>query len=292
MPNVSVIIPAYNAADYIREAVDSALSQTYGDFEVLVVDDGSTDDTPEILDLYGGRIRVIRQHNLKRAAACNRGAQEATGEWLAFLDADDVWLPNKLSRQVEKCGEYVISHTNSVFFGDGLREPVLKTSITPQFEGRVLARLLLGNFITGSSVMLRRDVFLGYDGFDPTYPCVQDWPLWLKICAEHELGYVEEPLVRYRVHAAATSRKARSTLPAHLRVLREAFRDYPKHNRRDIRRRAFGNSYLINAMNAAESGDWRFSIYCATQSLAHCPAVGRAWKTAIKASLIPFGVKY
>lgn len=293
MATVSVIIPAYNAAKYLREAVDTAVNQTYRDTEILVVDDGSTDETPRILDEYGDRIRVLHQQNRGRAAACNTGVDAARGEWIAFLDADDLWLPEKLERQVDECSGFAISHTNSFFFGEDLPEDLLKTSVTPQYGGQVLDHLLLNNFLTGSSVMIRRDIYRHYGGFDPTFRYVQDWPLWLKVCAEHELGYVPVPLVRYRVHAASATMKVRQTISAHLRIIREAFSPGGvAQSRMVLRRPALGGCYQVNAHYAAEGGDWTFSMWCALRSLQYRPFDGRTWKVLIKAGLIPLGIKY
>jgi glycosyltransferase involved in cell wall biosynthesis len=293
MATVSIVIPAYNAAKYLRETLDSALNQTYRDAEVIVVDDGSTDETPRILEQYGDRIQVLRQENHGRAAACNTGARAARGEWIAFLDADDIWLPDKLQRQVSECSQYAISHTNSFFFGEYFKDDVLKTSVTPQYGGWVLDRLLVGNFVTCSSVMMRREVYHYYGGFDTTFRYAEDWPLWLKVCAEHELGYVERPLVRYRVHEASKSRTVRHTIFAHLRIMEEAFAPGGvAHDRVALRRSALSSCYRVNAHYAAEVGDWTFSMLCAVRSLRYEPFVSRTWKTLIKAGLIPLGVKY
>src|SRR5690349_3602213 len=100
MPKVSVIIPTYNRAQFIARAVDSVLEQTYKDFEIIVIDDGSSDNTQEILKAYEGKIRYVYQQNKGISAARNRGIQEAKGEYIAFLDSDDVWKPEKLSVQV------------------------------------------------------------------------------------------------------------------------------------------------------------------------------------------------
>jgi len=100
-PLVSVIIPAYNATAFLGETLDSVLAQTYPNLEIIVVDDGSTDDTPDLLGSYGDRIRVLRQANSGQATARNHGAREAHGELLAFLDSDDLWDPDKIARQVE-----------------------------------------------------------------------------------------------------------------------------------------------------------------------------------------------
>ena len=293
MATVSIIIPAYNAAKYLRETLDSALNQTYRDTEVVVVDDGSTDETPGILEAYGDRIRVLRQENQGRAAACNAGVGVAQGEWVAFLDADDIWLPAKLERQVDECSQFAISHTNAYFFGEQFSEDVLKTSMIPKVGGWVLERLLLQNFVTCSSVMLSREVYRHYGGFDPSFYYIEDWPLWLRICAEHQLGYVATPLVRYRVHATSKSMKVRQTMSDLLRIVDEAFGPGGvAHGRVALRRLALGNCYRGNGECAGTVGDWAFSMRCAIRSLQYQPFVGRTWKVLVKAGLIPLGVKY
>lgn len=294
MELVSIIVPAYNAAKYLRMALDSALGQTYSDREILAVDDGSTDTTPQILAQYGNSIRVVRQANKGSAAACNAGVAMAQGQWVAFLDADDVWLPNKLARQIELCGDAVISHTESVCFGDALPYEVRRSSFEPPYFGHVLRELLIRNFITKSTVLMRRKVFLDIGGFDESYAAVEDWPFFLKVCAEHQLGYLPEAVVRYRVHKNSKSMQGRTTLPDHLRIINEAFstedgvgRAFP-----DLRNKALASSYQVNCHYSAESGDWVFAIYCALRALRFEPAEMRTWKNLVKSVLVPFGAKY
>lgn len=292
MPEVSIIIPAFNAKRYLRETLESVLAQTHPSFEVIAVDDGSTDATPEVLGEYAGRIRVLRQANAGRAAACNAGARMAEAEWLAFIDADDLWSPEKLEIQLRNCAQFAISHTNSYFFGENCQE-VTKTDITPQYGGWVLDRLLVGNFITTSTVMLRRDVYFEFGGFDRGYYFAEDWPLWLRVCAKYELGYVAQPLGRYRVHAASKTMRVPQMHADALRILEEAFaeggvaRDLGR-----LRRTAFGMAYLTSSHYAATVGDWRFAASCAARSLLYRPLVVRAWKNLIKAGVMPLGVKY
>ena len=293
MDTVSIIIPAYNAEMYLREAVDSALSQTYQACEIIVVDDGSTDRTPRILEEYGDRLRVIRQANQGSPAACNAGAAVAKGTWIAFLDADDMWLPGKLARQIESCADYAISHTDSVCFGDSITGEVLRSSFEPPYCGSVLKELLVRNFISKSTVMIRRDIYLRYGGFDETYTGVEDWPFWLKVCAEHELGYLPETVVRYRVHRKSKSMEGRKTLADHLRIIDGAFG--PRgvgESLSHLRHKALVSSYQINSHYAAESGDWTFAAYCALRVLQYEPTALYAWKRLVKSALIPFGVKY
>lgn len=293
MHTVSIVIPTYNAARYLRQAIDSALAQTHGDKEIIVVDDGSTDDTSEILAAYAGRIRVLSQRNQGAAAACNAGAEAARGRWIALLDADDEWLPEKLAQQLRRCGQYVISHTDSVCFGTGIEGEIRRSSFEPPYHGQVLEHLLIRNFITKSSVLMLRETYLELGGFPRTSGAVEDWPFWLTVCAAHELGYVPEPLVRYRVHGQSQSMKARATHAAHLRIINDAFgaggvgRNLPR-----LRARALASSCQINSHYAAQSGDWTFAVRCALNALRYEPANVRTWKNLIKSALIPLGVRY
>lgn len=293
MDLVSIVIPAHNAETYLSETLESALQQTYPNCEVIVVDDGSTDSTPIILATFGSRIRVIRQENGGSAAARNTGVAAARGKWIAFLDSDDVWLPEKIARQLEGCGDCMISHTDSICFGDTVSQEIRRSSFEPPGLGQILEHLLVINFITNSTVMLRRDIFERYRGFDESYVTCEDWALWLRICADHDLGYLAEPVVRYRFHKKSKSALSRRTLGARLRIIDEAFRgggvgELYWH----VRNRALASAYNVSCHFAADSGDWKFALDCAAKSLRYRPADLRTWKNLVKASLMPFGVPY
>lgn len=293
MDLISIIIPAYNAEKYLRETLDSALAQTYPNYEVIVVDDGSTDGTNDILDEYGTRIRVAHQANGGSAAACNTGVAVAKGKWVCFLDADDIWLPNKLVVQAQHGGRYIISHTDSVCFGATLPQEVRRSSFEPLYAGQILDKLMIVNFITKSTVMMRRDVYNEYGGFDESYEACEDWPFWIKVCADHELGYIPEPLVRYRVHAKSKSMKSRRTLPARLRILEEAFSaGGVAHALAHLRPRSLASAYQVSCHFALEAGDWRYAYHCGLNALRYAPFVSSTWKNLVKASLMPFGYKY
>jgi glycosyltransferase involved in cell wall biosynthesis len=206
-PRVSVIVPVYNRPAFVRQAVDSALVQECpGGFEVVVVDDGSTDDTPAVLASYGDRIRVVRQENGGVARARNAGLAAARGELLALLDSDDVWMPGKLAAQVELLDAHPdagFAHSEVEEFVEGDRRP---WSRRPQLaSGDVLRALLRRNFVHTMTVMLRRRAVEEVGDFDPRFPPCEDWDLWLRI-AEHR-GVVADarPWVRTRVHEGGIS---------------------------------------------------------------------------------------
>ncbi len=205
MKTVSVVIPTYNYARFLPQAIDSALVQTHPPLEVIVVDDGSTDETPRVLAGYGDRIRVIRQANGGAGAARNTGIAAARGEYIAFLDADDVWLPRKLELQMarfEADPELGLVHCGAEVVDDQSR---LTGFMINGLEGWVAADLLrLDREVMGpgSNIVVPRRVAEEMGGFDERLPPSEDWDFSYRIAARYRVGYVAEPLIRYRQHGA------------------------------------------------------------------------------------------
>lgn len=172
-PTVSVIIPAYNAADYVGRAIESALNQTHAPLEVIVIDDGSRDNTAEQVAQYPAPVRLLRQPNGGPAAARNHGARVANGEWLALLDADDAWLPHKLERQLPYLSEPTIALVHAC-------EPAEYAPREATFEA-----LWKRNFLLTSSVLIRRTAFdeTGRFNEDRELIGVEDYNLWLRMAA-------------------------------------------------------------------------------------------------------------
>lgn len=286
-------MPAYNSARTIAASIDSVLAQTHPHVELVVVDDGSTDETPGILRSYGNRIRVVRQANAGTAAACNAGVAATRAEWVAFLDSDDLWLPTKLARQLERCGRWQISHTDSMCFGDQMPEEVLRSSFEPPASGAALEKILVRNSITKSSVMMRKRLFEECGGFPSRHGAVEDWPLWIQACARAELGYLAEPLVRYRVHPQSKSMAYVRTLAAHRAIIDEAFAPGgPGQRHPGLRAAALHSSLEIHAHYGALCGDWRFALGCSLQALRLRPLDPALWKRAVKVALMPLGHRY
>jgi len=203
---VSVIIPAYNAEKFLAFAVNSVLSQTMENFELIIVDDGSVDNTREIALKFSEndmRVKCYSIENRGRAGARNFGCRQADGEWLAFLDADDCWADNKLERQLESVQDEVgLIYTERTWVdenGDILENQPEKYELP---QGYIYEKLIDGNYICTSSVILKRDLFLTVGGFDesPNYKNCQDYDLWIRISPLAKFVSLRETLCFYRLH--------------------------------------------------------------------------------------------
>jgi glycosyltransferase involved in cell wall biosynthesis len=252
---VSVIIPCYNAAPYIAASVQSALNQCDVPVEVIVVDDGSQDGSWELLDPFGPAVRRVRQANGGPAKARNCGARLARGEWLAFLDADDEWLPEKLAAQLRAAGDDAgLVYTDRYNVGDCSRVNGRQSDGVRQWEGDVFEPLLAQNFITTSSVILRRDWYERLGGFEERLVGAEDWDLWLRYAAEGPVRLCREPLLRYLWHKSSAQCNLDVMCRDRLAVVKRAL-DLPRGRRlcRAARRRAFANVWSVSAWFAAET---------------------------------------
>lgn len=205
MPRVSTIIPTYNCARYVGRAIDSVCAQTYKDYEILVVDDGSSDDTKDVVMQYGRKVTYIYQQNQGVSAARNHAISKANGELLAYLDADDMWFPEKLERQVafldahQECGMVhsemsIINEQDEILHARFYEET--KRSVP---QGYCMEVLLRRCHIQTLTVVERRNCFDRAGVFDVRLPIAQDYLHWIMIAAEGQaVGYLAEPLGKYR----------------------------------------------------------------------------------------------
>ncbi len=233
-PKVSVVITCYNYAQYVAGALDCALSQTYSNLEIIVVNDGSTDDTDAVIQPYlsEARVRYIHQSNSGQAHAKNVGAQKATGTWIAFLDADDRWQRNKLERQSQffqdpKVG--VIFSRMSIL--NDSEQEVLLSQDHPHFRprsGAVTNFLIFDNFIPFSSSVVRKTLFDQVGGFDESLAMGIDWDLWLKLSVLTEFKFVDEALLKYRQgHTGQMSRNLEKRAECSDRILDRFVMEHP-----------------------------------------------------------------
>ncbi len=207
--NISVIIPSYNRAQLLPRAVNSVLEQTLPAQEIIIVDDGSTDNTAETLTKQFPQCRYIEQPNQGVSAARNRGIEVATGEWLAFLDSDDEWLASKLEAQrnlLQHHPEIKICHTEEIWIRNGKRVNQMKKHT--KSGGHIFQNCLPLCVISPSSVVIHRSLFAEIGTFDEDLPACEDYDLWLRICASYPVAFVEQPQIKkYGGHEDQLSQK-------------------------------------------------------------------------------------
>jgi glycosyltransferase involved in cell wall biosynthesis len=211
MPRVSVLLPSYNHERFLRECVESILSQTYQDFEIIAIDDGSKDGSVEILRAYGDKLRLfVNDPNLGTYATLNRALSLAEGEYAAVMNSDDVWKPTKLMKQVEAMDAdpmAAICHTFGQFID---QNGTVITGRPMGFEfprtpaGRALPFFVRSNCAVASSILMRTSIAKSIGGFDETFRTLGDWDMWLRMLENGTLAFVDEPLTLYRVHGANT----------------------------------------------------------------------------------------
>ncbi len=195
-PLVSVVIPTHNRRGFVREAVDSVLAQRDCELEVIVVDDGSTDDTRAALEPLGDRVRYVYQARRGVAAARNNGASLANGQWLAFLDSDDLWRPGKLAAQVafhRREPEFPASQTGEIWIRNGVKVNPRRHHEKP--SGDIFLASLARCVVSPSAVMLRRELFATLGGFDESLAVCEDYELWLRLGNRVPVGLIADPLV-------------------------------------------------------------------------------------------------
>jgi|YNPMSStandDraft_1061717.scaffolds.fasta_scaffold49609_2 glycosyltransferase involved in cell wall biosynthesis len=206
---VSVVIPVYNGERFVAQAIESVLAQTWPNLEVVAVNDGSTDSSAEVLGRYEGRIVTLHQNNRGVAEARNAGIRRARGEFIAFLDQDDWWRPEKLSRQVPVMlnnPRVGLVHSAADHYDDASgqwTEPLFPLALQSQLVGDCFRQLLKGNVIYNSSVLVRTAAIIeaGLCDTDIRGNTVQDYDLWLRVARRWELAYVPERLAVFRVHS-------------------------------------------------------------------------------------------
>lgn len=197
MPKVSVIIPTYNRWPMVREAIDSVLAQDDEDFELIVVDDGSTDGTSEALGQYGGRVKIIQHpHNRGVSAARNTGLLRSRGKYIAFLDSDDLWVKGKLKTQVAFLDEnphYPLCYTDEIWIRRGKRvNPMKKHS---KYSGWIFEKCLPLCIISPSSAMMRRMLFSKVGLFDEALPVCEDYDFWLRVSLRFPIFFIDKKLI-------------------------------------------------------------------------------------------------
>lgn len=244
MKKVTVIIPSYNKAEYTRRTVESVLAQTYPNIEIIVVDDGSKDETPSVMGRYLDRIRFIQKSNGGACSARNEGIRHATGDYVAFLDCDDLYLPEK----VKRCVDYLEERPDvgfvytGVYFIDDQERMVGKYDHPRSQEGSIVRELILGNFICNSTIIVRKSILDVVGFFDQTVFTPADWDMWLRMAKVSKAGYIAEPLTQYRTTDNYIFNRLELAKTEEKYVLDKFFHDYSKDD--PLKSKAYSNFYM------------------------------------------------
>lgn len=274
MTTISAVIPTYNYGRFLREAIDSALTQTHPALEVIVVDDGSTDDTPQVLASYGNRIRAIRQPNQGVGAARNTGIAAARGEYVAFLDSDDIWKPEKLERDAARfnadpglglvhCGAELFDSTGKTL---SVSQPLLEGWVALdllRLDRQVIAA-------PGSGTMVPRRVAEEIGGFDGRLQPSEDWDFCYRVATRYRVGVVPEALVRYRLHGAGIHLNIPRMENGMLMALEKAFQS-PDAAVQALRKHSYGRIHRVLAGCYFQSSEPRKFLRHMIKSLRYDP---------------------
>ncbi|MDY7012475.1 MAG: glycosyltransferase [Cyanobacteriota bacterium] len=260
MPLISVLIPVYNGEKTIRETIQSILDQTFQDFEIIAIDDGSTDSTVEIINQFqDDRIKVFSFANSGPNASRNRSLDRATGEYVSFIDADDLWTPNKLESQLKALQDFpkaavAYSWTDHIDRNGQFLYPGPHYS----FTGDVFAKLLLADFInSGSNPLIRKSAFVKAGRFDEPLEGGQDWDMWLRLAKHYPFAVVPAVQVFHRESPTSWSANTRRQEIGFNKVIAKALADAPESVQK-LRRDIIGNRYkslLVDALSKRPDRD-------------------------------------
>jgi glycosyltransferase involved in cell wall biosynthesis len=274
--SISVVIPAFNAADTLAETIDAVLGQTREPLEVVVVDDGSTDETAEIAERFGLPVTCVRTPNAGVSRARNTGIERAAGEFVAFVDADDLWRPEKLERQIQALEHYRradVSTTGRIRVDGDLQE--IDRSAVGAFDDPCEA-LLLNSMTLGpvSSLVARRALLEEIGGFDTRFSQCADWDLFLRLSLRTRFATVDEPLVLYRTSPGNMSSNVELLERDTMAVLDRFYSHDPPSRYLDLKRRAYSNHWLIISGSYLQSGQPRAALRSLGRAVRARPAAG------------------
>ena len=249
---VSVIIPNFNHAQYLGEAIRSVLDQEYRHFEIVVVDDGSTDNSRKVVAQFGDQVRYIWQENQGLSAARNTGITAAKGAYIGLLDADDMYEPDFLSSLVSVleanpgadgiyCGYRFVDHLNNPL-------PQVEARLIP--HGQLFQALLDGNFLVPESMLVRRHCYENVGLFDETLRACEDWDMWLRITSRHKIIGTSQVLTRHRILPGSMSADPIRMFNNRMAVVEKHFGPEPTNEEdlTSLKRRAYGRAYLVSAV--------------------------------------------
>lgn len=261
--NVSVILPCYNGARWISRAIKSILVQTYDNFELVIIDDGSTDSSKEIFAPYlcDGRVRYIYQENRGFSGAINRGIKESKGDLIGFIGQDDIWIPNKLELQIKyfsKRRDIDLVYSNYYSIDSEERIIGVVKAMVPDFSSKqeLITQLFLNNFIGFETVMVRRKCFDEVGFLDERMMAFSDHDMWLRIAGSFNIGYLDLPLVKKRDSEFQLSKaRAETALRDEFLIAKKAIEHCPFLKR--VERKKFASLYYALGIALLQKGDYQ-----------------------------------
>ncbi len=289
MTRVSVIIPAYNAEEYLAETLDSVVAQSFRDIEVVLVDDGSTDGTIALAEGYANRLNltILRQRSGGPAAARNTGIRQSRGAYCAFIDSDDLMLPQRIAEQcaaLDADPEVGLAHTDLMTFDHSGVIHVTRRAFSAPVGGHILPTLLLDNSITTSTVMARRSCLLEAGLFDDSLRISEDFDLWLRMAERWKVAYVDKPLVKYRRRPGSASEDKVKTGLAALKVVEKFWESHGEFaaSHSALRRRSLARHLAVAGDAAQQQGRFAVATRLLCRALSQSPADTGAWKSLLK----------
>jgi len=294
-PTVSVVIATYNMAQYVSEAVQSVLQQTFTDLEVHVIDDGSSDGTEAVIAplLSDKRMFYHRQNNFGQTKAKNNGLKHCRGDFVGFCDADDVWLPHKIERQLQvlraddDIGAVYTRNRMMLQSGQPVQE---KDDVGLYFSGWITEELFKRNFISFGTVLARRRCLEEFGGFNESYRMGIDWDLWLRMSTRYKIEFLDEVTYLYRVWPGQMSNNWRGRYDHAFRIMEDFLREHGAAVSRAVVKEAYADSFTQRGrLRATFSGEYLAGLGDMLHALRWKPDFMPAWKSILRIALLALG---
>tara|TARA_R100000687_G_scaffold70255_1_gene59839 strand:- start:893 stop:1765 length:873 start_codon:yes stop_codon:yes gene_type:complete len=285
---ISVITPTYNRARFLPAAVASVLSQTFGDFELIIVDDGSEDNTPDVLKpfLADRRVRYVYQENQGQSHARNLALKQATGDFIAFLDSDDVWARDKLEKQLavfRANSEVDIVHGDEATINE--QGSVVSLQNMRRYSGRITRYLLADNSVSITTALVRRRCFDEMGGFDTSVGVADDYELWLRFSARYCYQYEPGIVASYRVMADQISSDKRRRYAANERIIQQFLARYGEVLSPGERRWGLARFYCRKARYFASAGERGKAVGAIAGALHNAPLDSVVWRALYRVAV-------
>ena len=287
-PFVTVVTPTFNRDQLIGRAIKSVMNQTYRNWELIIIDDGSTDNTYNVVQEYikkDQRIHYFYQNNQGQSVARNNGIFQSKGDLIAFLDSDNYWLPDKLSEQIKYWNQYP---DYDIVYSDGYvideHDNRIPRKLPRRFSGNILPQLLQKNFVSNNTALAKKGCFLEMGGFDEELTICEDFDLWLRFATRYRFLYHPHRVFCYSIDGPRLSSNTEKAVAANYRILARFFENYPQAYTPRERRLAWASFYRWSIMASRRNGaskPWQDLMRAMTMS----PLDSRNWRLLAKMCL-------